>query len=46
MSNKGLKVLEVFCEFEDRFGMLSTCSQALLVADKVVMFLRAVDVQD
>jgi hypothetical protein len=44
--NKGLNVLEVFSEFEDRFGMLSARDQALLVADKVVLFLRAVDVRD
>jgi hypothetical protein len=42
--NKGLKVIEVFFEFEDRFGMLSTRDQGLFVADKVVLFLRAVDV--
>jgi hypothetical protein len=44
--NKGLNVLEVFSEFESRFGMLSTHDRALLVADKVVLFLRAVDVRD
>jgi hypothetical protein len=44
--NKGLKVIEVFSEFEDRFGMLWTRDQVLLVADKVVLFLRAVDVRD
>jgi hypothetical protein len=36
--NNGLNVLEVFSEFEDRFGMLSARDQALLVADKVVLF--------
>jgi hypothetical protein len=46
MPNKGLKVLEVFSEFESRFGMLSAHDQALLVADKVVMFSRAMDVPD
>jgi hypothetical protein len=45
MRNKGLKVLEVFSEFEDRLDMLSACDQALLVADKVVLFLRVVDVR-
>jgi hypothetical protein len=44
--NKGLNVLEVFSEFESRFEMLSTRDQALLVADKIVLFLRAVDVRD
>jgi hypothetical protein len=44
--NKGLNVLEVFSEFESRFEMLSTRDQALLVADKVVLFLHAVDVRD
>jgi hypothetical protein len=44
--NKGLNVLEVFSEFESRFEILSTRDQALLVADKVVLFLRAVDVRD
>jgi hypothetical protein len=46
MPNKGLKVIEVFFEFEDRFRILSTRDQALFVADKVVLFLRAVDVRD
>jgi hypothetical protein len=46
MPNKGLKVLEVFSEFESCFGMLSAHDQAVLVLDKVVMFLCAVDVQD
>jgi hypothetical protein len=46
MANKGLNVLEVFSEFESHFRMLSTHDQALLVADKVVMFLRAVDTRD
>jgi hypothetical protein len=44
--NKGLKVIEVFSEFQSRFVMLSAHDQALLVADKVVMFLRAVDIRD
>jgi hypothetical protein len=46
MSNKGLKVLEVLSEFESRFAMLSAHDQAFLVADKVVMFLGAVDIRD
>jgi hypothetical protein len=46
MPNKRLKVLEVLSESESRFGMLSTHDQALLVADKVVMFLCAMDVRD
>jgi hypothetical protein len=44
--NKGLKVLEVFYEFESHFGMLCTHDEALLVVNKVVMFLCAVDIQD
>jgi hypothetical protein len=44
--NKGLKVLEVFSEFESHFEMLSTHDQTLLIADKVVMFLRVVKVRD
>jgi hypothetical protein len=38
---KGLKVIKVFCEFENLFGMLSTGDQVILAADKVVMFMRA-----
>jgi hypothetical protein len=44
--SKGLKVLEVFEEFESRIRQLSTCDQAVLVADKVVMFLPDVDIRD
>jgi hypothetical protein len=44
--NKGLKVLKVFSKFESRFGMLHVRDQAVLGADKVFMFLRAVDIQD
>ena len=44
--NKGMKVLDVFSAFESRFGSLSARDQAILVPDKVIMFLRAVDVRD
>ena len=43
---KGLKVLEVFLEFESRFGRLFARDQDILTLDKVVMFLCVVDVQD
>mgnify|MGYP006878813341 CR=1 FL=1 len=42
--DKGLTVLEVFLEFENRFGQLSVRDQTILVPDKVVMFLKFVDV--
>ena len=45
-SDKGLKVLDVFSAFESRFGRLSARDQAILALDKVIMFLRAVDVRD
>jgi hypothetical protein len=41
---KGLNVLEVLSKFESHFKMLSACGQAVLVADKVVMFLWVVDI--
>ena len=44
--DKGMKVLDVFSAFESRFGRLSVRDQAILVPDKVIMFLRFVDVQD
>ena len=44
--DKGLKVLDVFLAFENRFGRLSVRDQAILIPDKVIMFLRAVDVRD
>ena len=44
--DKGVKVLDVFSAFENRFGAFSARDQAILVPDKVIMFLRAVDVQD
>ena len=43
-SVKGLKVVEVFMEFEGHFGSLSTWNQTILVSNKVVMFLHPVDV--
>ena len=43
---KGLTVLEVFMDFENRFDRLSTRDQAILALDKVVMFLKAIDVRD
>jgi hypothetical protein len=43
---KGLKVLEIFTEFEKRFGRLSARDQVILVPDKVVMFLYSVDIRD
>jgi hypothetical protein len=42
--NKGLKVLEVFSQFDSHFEMLSTHDQVVLVADKVVIFLGVVDI--
>ena len=45
-SEKGLKVLDVFSAFESQFGRLSTRDQAILAHDKVIMFLRVVDVRD
>ena len=41
-----MKVLDVFSAFESRFRRLSTRDQAILAPDKVIMFLRAMDVQD
>ena len=46
MPDKGLKVVDVFSAFESRIGRLSARDQAILVPDKVIMFLRAVDVRD
>ena len=43
---KGMKVLEVFTDFERHFGRLSARDQTILMLDKVAMFLRAVDFQD
>ena len=42
----GLKVVDVFSAFESWFGRLSARDQAILTPDKVIMFLRAVDVRD
>ena len=39
---KGQKVLDVFSTFESRFGRVSARDQAILVLDKVIMFLRVV----
>ena len=39
-------MLEVFVEFENQFGRLSARDQAILVPDKAVVFLKAVDIQD
>ena len=44
--DKGMKVLDVFSAFENLFGRLSARDQAILTPDKVIMFLRAVDVRD
>ena len=44
--DKGLKVVDMFSAFESRFGRLFARDQAILVPDKVIMFLRAVDVRD
>jgi SOS response regulatory protein OraA/RecX len=44
--NKGLKVLEVFTEFECRYEKLSARDQTILLPDKVVMLLCAVDARD
>ena len=44
--DKGLKVLDVFLAFENRFGRFSARDQAIFVPDKVIMFLRVVDVRD
>ena len=46
MPDKGLKVVDVFSAFESRFGRLAARDQAILVLDKVIMFLRAVDIWD
>ena len=43
---KGLLVLEVFLEFMNRIGRLSTRDQTILVPAKVVMFLKTVHVRD
>ena len=45
-SDKGLKNLDVFSAFESRFGRLSARDQSILIPDKVIMFLRAVNVRD
>ena len=44
--DKGLKVLDMFSAFESRFGRFYRRDQAILAPDKVIMFLRAVDVRD
>ena len=44
--HKGMKVLEVLSEFESRFNRLSTRDQTVLQAEKVIMFLRAMDMRD
>ena len=44
--DKGLKFIDVFSAFESRFGSLSVRDQAILVPDKVIMFLRAVDIRN
>jgi hypothetical protein len=44
--SKGLQILEMFSDFENRFRRLFECDQAVLVEDKVVMFLCVVDVRD
>ena len=43
---KGIKVLEVFTDFEQCFAILSAQDQTILMPDKVAMFLRAVDGKD
>ena len=43
---KGLKVLEVFSEFESRFGRFFLRHEAILALDKVFMFLCVVDVRE
>ena len=43
---KELKAIEVFTEFERRFGRLSVRDQVILAPEKVAMFLRAVDSRD
>ena len=45
-SDKGMQILDVFSAFENRFRRLSTRDQAILTPDKVIMFLRAVDIRD
>ena len=44
--DKGMKVLDVFLAFESRFGRFSARDQAILTPDKVIMFLRAMDIRD
>ena len=46
LPHKGMKVLDVLCEFESKFNRLSTRDQTVLQAEKVIMFLRAVDIRD
>ena len=41
-----MKVLDVFLAFESRFGRFSARDQAILTPDKVIMFLRAMDIRD
>ena len=41
-----MKVLDVFSAFKSRFGRLSARDQAILIPDKVIMFLCAVDIRD
>ena len=43
---KGLKFLDVLSAFKNRFGRLLVRDQVILAPDKVIMFLRAVDVRD
>ena len=44
--DKGMEVLDVFSAFESRFGTLSVRDQVIVIPDKVIMFLRVVDVRD
>ena len=44
--NKGFKVLDVFSAFKSRFRRLSARDQAILTPDKLIMFLRVVDIRD
>ena len=44
--SKQLSVTQTMAVFEEKFGQLSVRDRALLISDKVMLFLQAVDVRD
>ena len=46
MPDKGITVLEVFMDFENRFGTLRSRDQVILELGKMVMFLKVISIRD